>query len=363
MLDRRALLLAIASLLVAGLVAGSVPAAVHAQRLEGMVSNESAALPLPGVTVTLMTTGLESLGTTTTNLVGTFQFALPGPGTYHLSIHAPGFASVLSDELVVESGQSVQLVFALRPVDPGSPGIRASSGRSVDPDGAVSSVFGRVVEYESGRPIEGARVDIGEGAQIARTDSNGYFALTDLRPGIHPLEISHLGLQTRRDVMLFEGGRAYQIEATLSADPIVLEGLRVQVRSRAVVRALAEVMFRMGHNKHLGGIYFTRRDLDLRGNQPMSEILRSLVSVKIVKLNSAEYLVGLRGRRFCGSMPTMFVDGVKVATGKEPLDLNMIPTMDIEIVEIYKSAASMPAEFGGSDGQCGAIAIWTRRGG
>jgi hypothetical protein len=33
---------------------------------------------------------------------------------------------------------------------------------------------------------------------------------------------------------------------------------------------------------------------------------------------------------------------------------------DLEAVEVYKGAASLPAEFGGTMGNC-AVVIWTRR--
>lgn len=43
------------------------------------------------------------------------------------------------------------------------------------------------------------------------------------------------------------------------------------------------------------------------------------------------------------------------------LDELVNPT-EVATVEVYPSASEMPAEFGGSTGQCGSIVIWTRRG-
>jgi len=75
------------------------------------------------------------------------------------------------------------------------------------------------------------------------------------------------------------------------------------------------------------------------------------------------------GNRGC---PVVFyLDGIKLnATaglgtelmGREKLEavLRLSPSQ-IEGVEVYKGAAQLPAEFGGSDAECGVIAVWTRR--
>ena len=37
-----------------------------------------------------------------------------------------------------------------------------------------------------------------------------------------------------------------------------------------------------------------------------------------------------------------------------------IPWSQIAGVEVYKGPATLPAEFGGSGGRCGAVVIWTK---
>jgi outer membrane cobalamin receptor len=48
--------------------------------------------------------------------------------------------------------------------------------------------------------------------------------------------------------------------------------------------------------------------------------------------------------------------------GHNPVDLTAFPVSDIEAVEIYRGA-TVPGEFGGGDAACGALVVWTRRGG
>ena len=42
--------------------------------------------------------------------------------------------------------------------------------------------------------------------------------------------------------------------------------------------------------------------------------------------------------------------------------VNMIHPSSVEIIEVYRGPSELPAIFGGSTGQCGAIAMWTKRG-
>ena len=70
---------------------------------------------------------------------------------------------------------------------------------------------------------------------------------------------------------------------------------------------------------------------------------------------------------FC--YPAVYVDGSSWSRpkaggiGHDPVDFSQFYTMDIEALEIYKGAGSVPGEFGGGDAACGAIIVWTRRGG
>ncbi len=36
---------------------------------------------------------------------------------------------------------------------------------------------------------------------------------------------------------------------------------------------------------------------------------------------------------------------------------------ELDAIEVYRSAAELPSEFGGTVGECGVIVLWSRRGG
>jgi hypothetical protein len=43
------------------------------------------------------------------------------------------------------------------------------------------------------------------------------------------------------------------------------------------------------------------------------------------------------------------------------LGLNEFTALDLEVIEVYRSAAEVPGEFSG-DANCGVLVLWTRRG-
>ena len=63
---------------------------------------------------------------------------------------------------------------------------------------------------------------------------------------------------------------------------------------------------------------------------------------------------------------TVMVDGVALYRSGEirpPPDLSReFRVADLESIEIYRSTAEVPGEFGGSAGACGVIVFWSRRG-
>lgn len=57
--------------------------------------------------------------------------------------------------------------------------------------------------------------------------------------------------------------------------------------------------------------------------------------------------------------PLVYLDGMKM---RDIAELMKLPTHDFALVEAYQGAATVPAEFSGSDARCGVITIWADRG-
>jgi hypothetical protein len=60
---------------------------------------------------------------------------------------------------------------------------------------------------------------------------------------------------------------------------------------------------------------------------------------------------------------SVYVDG-SLALGagrRDPVSIDeLVRPGEIAAVEVYPSAASVPAEYTGTTGRCGAVVIWTR---
>jgi carboxypeptidase family protein/TonB-dependent receptor-like protein len=335
-------------------------AVASGQEVSGLASDESTGRPIPGARVVALTAEMNPVADAITSPLGAFALQLPSAGTFHISVVAEGFDSFLSDPLVFSTTGSFEVLVSLNPLSEEAVSSRQLEVASITEGSA--DLIGEIGDIETKRALEAISVEILDMGVRTLTNSKGYFSLPGVPPGIHVIEFTGLGMLAQQERILVEAGKAYQLTVRMSADAIPIEGITVRLRSRPLIRALAEVQFRMSHNQHLGGIFLTREDLELRGGQPFSQILSTVPGVRVRSISPSEFLVRL-GRGRCTNQPGMWVDGSRVAFGMEPLDLNMIPSFDIEIVEIYRSAASLPDEFGGSSGNCGAISIWTKRGG
>ena len=254
-----------------------------------------------------------------------------------------------------------------------------------------SGVFGMVRDVTSGRGLEAARVRIKDSDASVLTNRNGFFSFSDLPQGLYILEVGTLGYQAREIVVRLSGSGAYKVDVDLSVEAIALEGITVT----AVPRRLFGDMVDMQRRMELGfGDFVMKEELERRGGS-LATALQGKASVRIVTGAGGfreRYIVLRNGRDLPGGgaapganeergqggaagmaetfcYPAVYVDGSRWSrpkaggVGHDPVDFSVFYTMDLEAVEIYKGAGSVPGEFGGGDAACGAIVVWTRRGG
>jgi len=338
------------------------PLPARGQVLTGMIFDDGTLEPIPGAQIRVLTPDLTAVTTGESGPLGRFEISLAEPGRYLVSISAEGFVSRLSDEVEVGTA-SYELVLPMVPVEQIGERPRAETvTESEDPE--TADIVGRVEEHESGRALEGVEVTLSEVDRTAVSGSGGFFSLSGVPQGLYEIRFSSLGFTEQTAPLLVEAGKGYRVDATLSEEAIPIEGVTVTVEAPEYTEFLANAEFRMNHNQHLGGIFMTREDFEVRGNPPLSAMLRGIGGVKL-RGSAGEYAVELRPgqMRQCRGNPLLFIDGQQISGRKDPMPLDMLPGIAIEIVEIYKGPASLPPEFGGSDAQCGAVVVWTRRGG
>lgn len=108
--------------------------------------------------------------------------------------------------------------------------------------------------------------------------------------------------------------------------------------------------------RHHGGAghFVTRDDIEKRHPASLSDILRTVPGIVVTGRE-----VGRTGVRFTRSTcaPQFFVDGLPI----ESFRTDDMPPSDVEGIELYSSAAGVPAEYNRLRAtNCGTILIWSR---
>jgi hypothetical protein len=147
---------------------------------------------------------------------------------------------------------------------------------------------------------------------------------------------------------------------------VALPPLEVSVRS--------QVLDRFGYYDRRDdpgtfGNYIERADIEKRNLISLEEAFQTVPSVVFdyiepgrrgIRLRRAGNLDGganSASQAFC--QPLIYLDGARVSTSGPTGDLSYISLASVEAIEVYVGA-NAPVPWGNS---CGAVLIWTRRGG
>jgi hypothetical protein len=256
--------------------------------------------------------------------------------------------------------------------------------------GAQGVVSGLVREDSTGRPLAGVDVSIEGSKAQARTDSAGRYAFeapagTQIAafrlPGYHPLRVrvSVKGDTVRADATLVRA-ISQQLDPVLvnAPKPLASPGRDGFAERRA-----------MGF-----GNFIDSTALRAREERRVSDVLSELTGVRmweyrdpgssIVQLRAIspirQMTQGFRAggtiggtNRSVAAPPSLqcwvsvFFNNSPVyrsdrAGAGEPPDFSRdYSVSSLESIEYYKSAAEVPQQFGGSNANCGALVLWSRR--
>jgi hypothetical protein len=94
----------------------------------------------------------------------------------------------------------------------------------------TAAVVGRAVDAATLAPLRGVQVRMSSLKRTAVSDSNGVFRLAGLPLGDHPTLVTRLGYRASVGVWRV-GAEGLELEVQLTAEPLVLEAIRVQSRS------------------------------------------------------------------------------------------------------------------------------------
>lgn len=217
-------------------------------------------------------------------------------------------------------------------------------------------VSGTLMEAESRSPIAGGLMTLidDDSAGVARveTDSAGRFSLTIPRSGSYRVHAQRPGFRDVGSSALGIGARdTVQVEFTLARDAVMLEPLVVKARTRRLTTAARRFYERA--ESRLAGTFITRADIEKSNPMRTSDLFHRIPGVRLTPMPGGNN-VTVRGT----CRPAVFVDGVWI-NGYRSID-DLAQPMDVEGLEVYRSAHEAPPQYTGIRAGCAVVLIWTR---
>ena len=231
------------------------------------------------------------------------------------------------------------------------------------------SISGTVREAGTGVPIGHAEITLlGRGRPTGvgiYSDTAGWFLLSAPRAGSYAIQVRRVGyVPLVTPAVLLEAAQEVEFDVPLTrAAGVVLDTVDVVVpRNNPGLGGFEE--------RRRGGVgtFFTRQDIEERGEPRLTDLLRGLPGVVVAATGRGRTTASTsRSTGTYRCLPVLFVDGVVVTRSSDSPEVvrGVLETLTgnvLDAVEVYKGRSELPARFGGPDVRCGAIVAWTRRG-
>ena len=220
---------------------------------------------------------------------------------------------------------------------------------------AATSTLTGTVRDGTGAPVQDVMISTLAANRSTRTDSVGHFRLGGLQPGPTAFGVRRLGYDSAEFTMRLDTGATTEVNVTLAELPTALPAVttRSDARARQVLSG-----FYARRDAGQGGHFFVRSDIEARNARVLSELLRSIPGLEL-QMRDGRYVVQMRQSLLPRDCPVgIWVDGSRM----EGLFIDDISPRDVEAMEVYSGAATVPPPFKSQPAApgCGTIAIWTR---
>ena len=234
----------------------------------------------------------------------------------------------------------------------------------------AQTIRGRVTDSATSGAVAAASIKLiapdSSVAATASSDSTGQFLLRARASGSYVLLFERIGYGPRvSQAIELSGTGLYELSMALNPSAVPVAPVVVKVEAR--VPALERNGFY--DRKKAGQGYFIERPLiESRESRLTSELFTGITGVKLLHKPGGGYFVVLRGgmatrlSRNPHCPPRVFLDGALVQAFGEWYDLDLIQRNELEAIEVYRSPAQLPAQYGGAESRCGVILLWRRVG-
>lgn len=333
-----------------GLAAGDAAAVQQPQdcrdraSLSVLVTDESGALILPGATVVLRWTAAERMPV---------RDAVDNAGRFHLCVPRDARGATLWAEFGDESSE--QSVVTFEPGTTTEVVLRVLSGPV-----RTGRIIGQIRDGVSDRPVVAAAVTVLGRTEVVETNRRGRFVLSGVPAGEHEIQVRHIGYAPLRHSVGVTRGHTTEMEIGLAPAPVEMEPLV------ATVTRLRRLEIKGFYERKLwgelvsGGTFITADYIERWRPNSIGQLVGDLVPS--VRCQGGRRCVLVNSRMSAGfsNQPcpmSVYLDGIRLRG--RPVDEFALP-IEVAGIEVYKGAASLPAEFSGSDSRCGVVAVWTK---
>jgi len=230
------------------------------------------------------------------------------------------------------------------------PAFASVSAQSV---GAISGT----IRDSTGTPIPGVEVVLLQMQGAVRSDSVGVFHFTNIPAGKRQLHFRRLGFAPKSLDAEISEGRTLALNVVLEATATEIEGMTVEEATRRR-QILADFYDRSSRGF---GHFVTRDQIEKRNPMNLSDMMRMIPGARLIPMRNGgqaalRFNRAQMGGRDCP--PQYWVDGIKAFA----LNIDDIIPQDVEGIEIYEGASTVPPQFNTKEGTtiCGVVLIWTR---
>ena len=240
-------------------------------------------------------------------------------------------------------------------------------------------IRGTVVEAGSNKPIPAAFIELVDGVSVVgttMTDSVGEFSLRTPRSGDVILRVRRIGYTAAQLTIKLKSVTGPLAPIPLQPEAVPFDPIVVPLESGV----LEDRLKGLNHRRQLGAGYFINEQrLKNATGAPLSDVLRGVPGISVsntktpygplIFTNSNQIQSQLspfrrtnvpNSAQQIGPCPMqLFVDGKHFRT--DDLGIDIIKPQDLIAVEVFRTLAEVPGEFGGLHARCGVVSVWTRR--
>jgi hypothetical protein len=213
------------------------------------------------------------------------------------------------------------------------------------------------VHDEHGHPLSHALVTVGGTGLRESTNDAGQVRIDGVPVGNRLVEVSRVGYRFTRLGLDFIGQRdTVRREVRMETAPIELDGIVATSWGRSM--NLVRNGFYDRQRRGLGSFMDAERLAWVRPFRT-SDAFRYMRGFAVVPVGHGTQFSVVSTRGYCE--PRVYVDGAPVG-GSAADALDMIPPQDLQAIEAYNSAGTIPAEYNPDNRACAVVLLWTRTG-